>query len=202
LNGIRDVQRKVFRIEETLARGRPPMTRGVRERPASDSFVHEGAALRETLARQARELSALLIDGNDRRMARAAGELGAVAEAMEKSAHTILKSAESIDSCLDKLFANAMDDDARCAARNLQNELMRIYEACNFQDLAGQRIGKAIETLCRLDDELSRMLTGDDGCRRSRVERSGAIKDALLNGPRLDGEAGHVSQGDIDALFD
>jgi chemotaxis protein CheZ len=196
------VQRKIFRVEEMLACGRPSMARATPGRSASGCFTHGPASLRETPTRQAQELAALLIDGNGRRMARAAGELGAVGEAMEKSTHAILKSAESIGRCTDKLLAKSTDGEVHRVIRDIQRELMHIYETCNFQDLAGQRIGKVIETLCRLDDELSRMSTGGDGRRHSTAERSGAVKDALLNGPRLDGEAGHASQGDIDALFD
>jgi chemotaxis protein CheZ len=95
-----------------------------------------------------------------------------------------------------------MDGEVHHLIRDIQSELMHIYETCNFQDLAGQRIGKVIETLCWIDEKLSRMLTDRDGRRGPDVGGSGAVKDALLNGPRLDGAAGHVSQGDIDALFD
>jgi len=35
---------------------------------------------------------------------------------------------------------------------------------------------------------------------RDRDTREGA--DKLLNGPKLDGDVGHASQDDIDALFD
>ena len=73
------------------------------------------------------------------------------------------------------------------------------YEACNFQDIAGQRIGKVIETLSIVDSHLA------------RSNRNGVVHEAaagqphhsgrLLNGPRPDGEAGSVSQQNIDAMF-
>jgi hypothetical protein len=46
-----------------------------------------------------RELSVLINDGNDRRMARAAGELGAAVESMESATQKILASAEAVDDC-------------------------------------------------------------------------------------------------------
>lgn len=187
------MQHKRFRIEEMLAR------RSASVLPATDSPARKFSSSRETLVQQ---FTRLLIDGKDRRMARAAGELGAVAEAMEKSTHTILRSAEAIGTRAEKLAEVSESEDASGSAREIQDQLIHIFEACNFQDLAGQRIGKAIETLCRLDGEFSRLLANGSHRGHSQAGLRETVKDGLLNGPRLDGEAGHVSQGDIDALFD
>ena len=140
---------------------------------------------------------------HERRLPRAAGELGAAIEAMEKSTQTILKSAETIDGCAQTLTAMGPSDEERVAAREIQAQLIHIFEACNFHDLAGQRIGKVIETLCRIDGELARML--DEHADAPQATRASAApvkdRDELLNGPQLDGDSGHASQRDIDALF-
>lgn len=189
------MQRKKFRVEEILARN------GASTWSETGSHAHDLSSLSEKLSRQQRELSTLFVEGGNRRMTRAAGELGAVTEAMERSTHIILKSAEAIGGCADSIAAQPMDS-AKSVARDIHNQLVQIFEACNFQDLAGQRIGKVIEMLCRIDGEISRMLPTNGSDRRHfRTERF-VTTDNLLNGPRLDGEAGHVSQGDIDALFD
>ena len=75
---------------------------------------------------------------------------------------------------------------------------MRIYEACNFQDLAGQRIGKVIATLVLIEQRIEDILDG-----KAVAATAGARTAAggLLNGPKLDGDAGHANQRDIDALF-
>jgi hypothetical protein len=57
-----------------------------------------------------RELSVLINDGNDRRMARAAGELGAAVESMESATQKILASAEAVDDCA-RALASALNDD-------------------------------------------------------------------------------------------
>lgn len=135
-------------------------------------------------------------------MARAAGELGAAVDAMEKSTDNILRSAEIIDDNA-KTLSNSLKSDYKCGlAQDILDQLTSIYEACNFQDIAGQRIGKVIGTLNQIEDALTRMLA------RSRNRMGGktalaspAARRNLLNGPRLDGDTGHASQGEIDALF-
>ena len=62
--------------------------------------------------------------------------------------------------------------------------MLRIFEACNFQDLIGQRVGKVMKTLT--SDPLP--LGADE-----------AAPD--LHGPRLDHDDGHMTQSEIDALF-
>ena len=79
---------------------------------------------------------------------------------------------------------------------------MAIYEACNFQDLAGQRISSVIGMMTMVEDQVAAML---DRCNGLAVkDKPGIAKSgdrALLNGPKLDGDPGHASQSDIDAMF-
>ena len=81
-----------------------------------------------------------------------------------------------------------------------------LYEACNFQDLTGQRITKIVGVLKFIEERLDRVIAawGDLEAFRGLVEQEneGRAEDrALLNGPKLEDDAGHVSQHDIDALF-
>jgi chemotaxis protein CheZ len=168
------------------------------------SLQRELALIHEAIAHDKRELAALVGDGNERRMARAAGELGAAVDGMEKATEKILKSTETIDDSAKALAATLKTDYERGLAQDIQDHVVKIYEACNFQDLAGQRIGNVIRTLNMLEDQVAGMLErcstlarpGDSAAAaRSSGERG------LLNGPRLDGDCGHVSQRDIDAMF-
>lgn len=132
-------------------------------------------------------------------MTRAAGELGAAVEGMEKAVQTILQSAEVIDGCAKALAVAHRNGHERKLAEDVQDHLTRIYEACNFQDIAGQRIGKVIETLSVADDRLAPS-NGNAASYEAAVEQADH-SGHLLNGPRLDGEAGSVSQHDIDTMF-
>ncbi len=105
----RGVQRKVFRIEQTFS-GRNAgaelhtpvdelkLMRTRREprddNAALESLKHDLMLIQDTVAHNKRELSRLIGDGKARNMARAAGELGAAVEGMEKATEKILKSAE------------------------------------------------------------------------------------------------------------
>jgi chemotaxis protein CheZ len=197
----------VFRIEQLVEGSRDLQRQWSAERDtaeAAPAIGNELAVLRDAIVRNKRELSALINDGNERRMSRAAGELGAAVESMEKATQKILASAEAVDECARALASALTDDYHHGLAQDVQDHVVRVYEACNFQDLAGQRIGKVIATLITVEEQLATMVQryhgsseadrpADDACRSPAGD--------LINGPRLDGDAGHVSQQDIDAMF-
>ncbi|HZL39340.1 MAG TPA: protein phosphatase CheZ [Pseudolabrys sp.] len=201
------MQRKVFRVEQMFGSriaARPAPERNVAQ-PDADATVQKLAAelalLHETIARNRRELSALIGDGDDRRMTRAAGELGAAVEGMEKATVKILKSTEVIDESARALTAALKTDFERGLCQDIQDHVVHIYEACNFQDLGGQRIGNVIATLTTIEDKVAGMLDRS----KMQVSEAPAVKPAaeqgLINGPRLDGASGHTSQSDIDDMF-
>ena len=81
----------------------------------------------------------------------------------------------------------------------------RIYDACTFQDITGQRIRKVIKLLENIEERINKLngLFGSvpefavaDGQASATVPANDAD---LLNGPQLRGQAS--SQNDIDALF-
>jgi chemotaxis protein CheZ len=206
------VQRKVFRVEELAGGGRAASADGQHDHglsgdagdphpgPAAESMMaHELSAIHSAIARNMQELSLLINDGNDRRMARAAGELGAAIEGMEKATQKILASAEVIDDCARALAAALSDDYHHGLAEDVQDHVVGIYEACNFQDLAGQRIGKVITLLIMIEEGLAAMIARNSatGAQPGQATRP----TGLINGPRLDGANGHASQHDIDAMF-
>jgi chemotaxis protein CheZ len=162
----------------------------------------ELALLHDTIARNKRELAAMIGDGGDRRMTRAAGELGAAVEGMEKCTVKILKSTEAIDETARALAASQKNDYERGLTQDIQDHVVKIYEACNFQDLGGQRIGNVIATLNMIEDQVAAMLDRGKPPAASALAAEPAAEQYLINGPRLDGAAGHQSQSDIDMMFD
>jgi len=213
------VQRKVFRVERMfggrvaarpvvaaaphkVADPKAPQARAERPDAAADtvqSLKRELARLRDAVAHNKRELAALIGDGHERRMAHAAGKLGAAVEGMEKATVKILKSTEVIDDSAKALAAALKTDYERGLAQDIQDHVVKIYEACNFQDLSGQRIGHVIETLNKIEDQVEAMLDRHNG----RLGEAPAAKPGhtLLNGPRLDGDSGHTNQLAIDEMF-
>ena len=132
------------------------------------------------------------------RMTRATDELGAAVDGMEKAAQKILKCSEAIDENARTLAATLKTDYERGLAQDIQEQMMRIYEACNFQDLAGQRIGKVIATLQTVEEHVARMIALSDGS----GARSAACRRACRTAgqrPEARRRSGHASQSDIDA---
>jgi hypothetical protein len=59
-----------------------------------------------------------------------------------------------------------------------------------------------IALLSALDERLSAMLAGGNGGEAAPgAAAKPAAERGLINGPRLDGDSGHVSQYDIDRMF-
>jgi chemotaxis protein CheZ len=168
------------------------------------SLKQELAKIQETIARNKRELAALIGDGKERRMARAADELRASVDGMDDATQKILKSVEVIDDSARALTAAQKTDYERRLAQDIQDHVVQIYEACNFQDITGQRIGNVIGTMTMVEDQVAAMLdrcNAISGRNDAPAEVMPAPARGLLNGPKLDDDPGHASQRDIDEMF-
>jgi chemotaxis protein CheZ len=144
---------------------------------------------------------------NGEEMAKVNGELGAVVGGTEQATQQILEAAESIDQAASALSKVNSPDQQKILSEEIQERIISIYEACNFQDLTGQRITKVMATMRFIEQHINAMMEiwgGVDAIRAHAPPiidtREGDAK--LLNGPKLDGDPGHASQDDIDALFD
>ena len=126
-------------------------------------------------------------------------ELSAVVGATAEATGEILDCVEQIEKMRPEL-----DEDKSAKVNDL---VTRIYDACNFQDITGQRITKVVKTLQQIDHKVSLLLAafGDahahhDGAAPVAPPAELAPAEAdLLNGPQLPGKG--ISQADIDALF-
>ena len=135
-------------------------------------------------------------------MARAADELRASVDGMDDATQKILKSVEIIDDSARALTASQKNDYEGGLAQEIQDQVVAIYEACNFQDLAGQRISSVIGMMTMVEDQVAAMLDRFNGLAVKDIAVVDKTGDrALLNGPKLDGDPGHASQSDIDAMF-
>jgi len=140
-------------------------------------------------------------------MAKVNGELGAVVGGTEHATQQILEAAEAIDQAASALSKVNSPEQQKILSEEIQERVISIFEACNFQDLTGQRITKVMATMRFIEQHINAMMEiwgGVDAIRAHAPAivdtREGDAK--LLNGPKLDGDVGHASQDDIDALFD
>jgi chemotaxis protein CheZ len=124
-------------------------------------------------------------------------ELSAVLEATEEATNTIMECAEAI------MCADASDHDAY--KEMVDENLMKIFEACSFQDITGQRISKVVETLTMIDERVSRFAKrmqvedAEGHATEEEAERAKRKKDLILEGPQDKGEA--INQDAVDDLF-
>lgn len=124
----------------------------------------------------------------------ATDELDAVVGATETASASIMDSCEAIQS-----FVDGADESLK---NNVVGETMKIFEACSFQDITGQRILKVVNTLRDIEgtvDKLLNLFGADDSAPLPEMEDTRSEDEKLLNGPQMDGQG--VSQDDIDKLL-
>lgn len=164
-------------------------------------------AIYEAIAQTKKEIATLHhttgAEGED--MARVTNELDAVVNGTEGATESILSAAEFIDETANTLSARLEAQDAELAG-DIQDKVVQIFEACNFQDLTGQRINKVVGTLRFVEDRIIQMMDiwgGIETFKEIEVEKKDHKEGdaALLNGPALESDTDVASQDDIDALF-
>jgi chemotaxis protein CheZ len=124
-------------------------------------------------------------------MTRVANELEAVMKGSEQATQKILAAAEDIDQAANNLSAALKSEIEQGLAQDIQDRVIEIFEACNFQDVTSQRVVKVMATLDRIESQIARALA-------ELVESRDA---PIMHGPRLDSDRGHATQHDIDSMF-
>lgn len=123
----------------------------------------------------------------------ATDELDAVVDATEEATVAIM------ESC-DRILDATRPADQRLF-QTVEESVVRIFEACTFQDITGQRIKKVTNSLKQIDSKIKSVLSALDE-KLVEVDTTATAEpkeNLLLNGPALPSEA--VSQQDIDKLL-
>lgn len=128
-----------------------------------------------------------------RHIADATDELDAVVQETEDATNAIMQAAEEIEAAATHA----------AAAPGLSAAVTKIYEACSFQDLTGQRIRRVVRALKEIESKVDSMIAALDGGKSSpdgRRDQHGKPEDSrLLNGPQPPGDA--ISQDDVDSML-
>jgi chemotaxis protein CheZ len=162
----------------------------------------------DAISRTKREIAVLHGNSfNGEEMAKVNGELGAVVGGTEEATQQILEAAESIDNAATALSRITSPDQQKLLSEEIQERVVSIFEACNFQDLTGQRIKKVMTTMKFIENHITIMMDIWGGVDAIKAHAPPIVDlregdDRLLNGPKIEGDVGHASQDDIDALFD
>ena len=183
-----------------------------RKRPAAarvpvkggDAALHRGLLdLLSWIAKAHQEIAALRTSEISREHIPAAtDQLDAIVIATEKATNEIMDAAERMTSL------------ASGAGKDLQDSIIaqatRIFEACGFQDITGQRVAKVVATLRHIErrlNDLAAPAVASNGAAESAAvpapiaaQPPDPLAEArLLNGPQLPEKA--AKQEDIDQLF-
>ncbi|MFC3052441.1 protein phosphatase CheZ [Kordiimonas pumila] len=166
-------------------------------RSIDTSIYHECRELSDYIHNARKEIAALQPgDLESNRIPRAGLELDAIVQQTEEATNTIMEAAEEI------MAADTSDPEAYQA--KTQDAVMRIFEACSFQDITGQRISKVVETLSHIEKRVLELrdLLGvtEDDIEEAKSQQEEKDEDkALLSGPALHGEG--INQTEVDALM-
>lgn len=130
----------------------------------------------------------------------ATDELDAVVESTADATNSIMSACEKIQKVSEVVGGKAESV--------INDEVTKIYEACSFQDITGQRISKVVGALKDIDYKISNLIEAlhlqvgpiTEGSRTLKqpadVEQD---NDQLINGPQMPDKA--ISQDDIDKLL-
>ncbi|MBP2160657.1 MULTISPECIES: protein phosphatase CheZ [Asticcacaulis] len=128
------------------------------------------------------------------RIPTAGAELEAITRDTENATHAIMNSAEAI------MGYDGSDPDYKS---KVDDEVMKIFEACSFQDITGQRVSKVVNVLKQIEERVGRLASTlgiDDGAPKEMSAEEKRRHDLLLNGPAIGGP--ETKQDAIDAMFD
>ena len=156
------------------------------------TLLAEVEELGRTIAAAKADIAALRVDditGNH--IPTATDELDAIVAHTAAATDQILEVCETLDEVGAKLRGKAK--------AQLQDATTRIYEACSFQDITGQRITKVVVALKTIEQKVAMLIYtfGDDPTATPPEPMDSDA--ALLNGPQLPTAA--MDQSDIDRLL-
>lgn len=177
------------------------VVRAVLTTMSDDLSVHDTAMLLEvealglTIANAKAEIAALRVDDiTGSHIPFATDELDAIVAHTAAATDAILESCEILDAVGETLTGDQ--------ARKLQDATTRIYEACSFQDITGQRITKIVGALKTIEEKVAKIVA-TFGHKQTVLPlpapETSATETEFLNGPQLPRQA--MDQSEIDRLM-
>ena len=160
------------------------------------ALLAEVEELALTVANARAEIAALKADDiTAAHIPSATDELDAIVAHTAVATDIILECCETLDALGPKLGGEA--------ETALQEVTTKVYEACSFQDITGQRITKIVTTLKTIERKVDHIIAifRRDDMGGSAVVAMPSVETAitLMNGPQLPAAA--MDQTDIDALL-
>lgn len=168
----------------------------------ADRFIkNEIERMAEFIVHAKSEIQAMIPDpeeGAPKNINAASQELSEVVKATETATNTIMDAADTIQ----EVAGGLTDADA---SGKIMDETMKLYDACSFQDITGQRINKVLRTLEEVEHRVMNLVQlfgsalPEGYVPPAGMNRTYRPDEALMNGPQLSRDL--PSQADIDQLF-
>ncbi len=171
----------------------------------------KGQTLRSRMAGIRREFENLRVRNGGAGLFRAALEqLDALSDEIADATDRVMTACEDIRDAAEAITAKTKEPGTKTKLKKISEKTGDIFEACSFQDLTGQRIGKIMRTVTAIEDAfdaVSALAGGQETDKKSAAKGKGKSLGIdrmdggiTLEGPQINGPA--VSQADIDGLFD
>lgn len=168
-----------------------------------DKFVHkEIARLASYITDAKKEIFSIKTnEKSEDAILDASQHLDEVIKSTEEATNTIMDAADAVQ--------NAATGIGGEKEQQITEATTRIYDACTFQDITGQRITKVIRLLSNIEERIKKLndlfgneenqgISGSDGSANGEIKLPADDKD-LLNGPQLSGQG--KSQAEIDEIL-
>jgi chemotaxis protein CheZ len=136
----------------------------------------------------------------------ASSQLDAIVDATESATQDILDATEQVEEVIKRMVALYPENEEMISLSDeAGGHLIKIMEACGFQDITGQRVTKVVGTLSLIEKRVAAIIGiwGADSFHDIPIDEPEPEENddhALMSGPQLEGHG--ISQSDIDALFD
>ena len=215
LKALAELRNDIRALEHAMRgeEGSPPLTQVasvdelVAQKHAEVSMLKtELRALAVCIEQTKQEIAALRPkDSEEDRILAVTFELDAIVSATEGATQNILEAAEKIESLTAEIVSHGDDAYVRRLAEDINEAVITMFEACNFQDITGQRITKVVKTLKYIESRVNAMIDiwGPDNIAdvvfKPTDEQHHDEETKLLNGPALENQG--ISQDEIDKLF-
>jgi chemotaxis protein CheZ len=134
-----------------------------------------------------------------------ADQLAAIAEKTTEAVNEIMSATEAINAVNQDLMKQVQFGGARDYFTKIDNGVGRIFEACSFHDITGQRLSRIVRTINAIEGALNSLvvIVGKDSIAALPVATETLSRmdgDVELADPQLADQG--MNQDDIDKLFD
>jgi chemotaxis protein CheZ len=172
-----------------------------------DQLKQELDALFRYMQRVRQEIAAIDRPADeDHRFESMGDQMDAVVKATEAATNTIMEAMESAEEANGKLREQITDPAQVALLDQITTNTNRVFEACAFQDITGQRVNKVARSITYVEERVNALINLFGAEQMAEVEvllrpdQEKTADEMLISGPQTDDSG--LSQDDIDKLFD